>query len=62
MLAGSIRLSINPRNRGMAMKKLLAVALMAMGLDGHGAKADPIGPDCGLRKLRRHLHSWSTRW
>jgi PEP-CTERM motif-containing protein len=31
----------------MAMKKLLAVALMAMGLMATGAKADPIGPDCG---------------
>jgi hypothetical protein len=29
------------------MKKLLAVALMAMGLMATGAKADPIGPDCG---------------
>jgi MYXO-CTERM domain-containing protein len=28
------------------MKKLLAVALMAMGLMATGAKADPIGPDC----------------
>ena len=29
------------------MKKLLAVALMAMGLMATSAKADPIGPDCG---------------
>ena len=29
------------------MKKLLAVALMAMGLWATGAKADPIGPNCG---------------
>ncbi len=59
MLPGSIRLSINLGNRGMAMKKLLAVALMAMGLMATGAKADPIGPDCSAEQfvLRRHLHS-----
>src|SRR4030095_5214752 len=28
------------------MKKLLAIALMAMGLMATGARADPIGPDC----------------
>src|SRR4029453_243224 len=46
MLPGSIWSSINLRNRGIAMKKILAVALMAMGLMATGAKADPIGPDC----------------
>jgi hypothetical protein len=29
------------------MKKLLAIAFMALGLAASGAKADPIGPNCG---------------